>query len=127
MAKYAADRVRNVSACGWARRWAARECHDHKFDPFTTTDFYSFAAFFADIKEVAVGVQEQADALPEPSKPQSLAAIDGEIAALRRRSTRRRPSWTRPRHVGSKRWPAKPAGRGSRSSRPAASAAAARR
>ena len=38
------------------------ECHDHKFDPFTTKDFYSFAAFFAD-------VQEEAVALPGPAFP----------------------------------------------------------
>ena len=31
------------------------ECHNHKFDPFSMKDFYSMAAFFADIDEPAVG------------------------------------------------------------------------
>ena len=30
------------------------ECHDHKFDPFTTRDFYRLAAFFADVKQWGV-------------------------------------------------------------------------
>ena len=30
------------------------ECHDHKFDPFLTKDFYSMKAFFADIKETGL-------------------------------------------------------------------------
>jgi hypothetical protein len=31
------------------------ECHDHKFDPSTTHDFYALEAFFADVEEAAVG------------------------------------------------------------------------
>jgi hypothetical protein len=51
LAKYAADRVRTASSVWLGSTLACAECHDHKFDPFTTKDFYRFAAFFADIKE----------------------------------------------------------------------------
>jgi hypothetical protein len=57
-AKYAADRVRNVSTVWLGSTMGCAECHDHKYDPFTSRDFYSLAAFFADVKETAVGVQE---------------------------------------------------------------------
>ena len=36
-----------------------RQCHDHKFDPFTMRDFYSLGAFFADIKEPIIGRREE--------------------------------------------------------------------
>jgi hypothetical protein len=54
LAKYAAERVRNASNTWLGSTLGCAECHDHKFDPFTTRDFYSFAAFFADIKEQGV-------------------------------------------------------------------------
>jgi hypothetical protein len=54
LAKYAADRVRAVSATWLGSTMGCCECHDHKFDPFWTRDFYSLAAFFADIKQWGV-------------------------------------------------------------------------
>ena len=48
IAKYQADRVRTVSIAWLGSTMACCECHDHKFDPFTTRDFYSMEAFFAD-------------------------------------------------------------------------------
>ncbi|MCR9293201.1 MAG: PSD1 and planctomycete cytochrome C domain-containing protein [bacterium] len=51
LAKYIADRVRNAGSVWMASTVGCAECHDHKFDPFSTKDFYQFAAFFADIKE----------------------------------------------------------------------------
>ena len=84
MAKYSADRVRNVSSVWLAATLGCAECHDHKFDPLTTRDFYSMAAFFADVREAAVGRQAQ-DRLPTPAQTQKLAELDQQIAALQKR------------------------------------------
>lgn len=82
-AKYAADRVRNASTVWLGSTLGCAECHDHKYDPFTTRDFYQFAAFFADIQEVAVGVQEQVP-FPNPEQAVKISEIDAEIARLQR-------------------------------------------
>ncbi len=108
MAKYAADRVRNVSTVWLGATMGCAECHDHKFDPFTTREFYSLAAFFADIKETIVGAQQptwfpapgQAAALrtlrsleerrgrlkatkgPTEAQKRELAELDKQVAAL---------------------------------------------
>ena len=51
LAKYQAERVRTTTSAWLGVTLACAECHDHKFDPFTAKDFYSFAAFFSDILE----------------------------------------------------------------------------
>jgi mono/diheme cytochrome c family protein len=54
MAKYAADRVRTVGLAFLGSTFACAECHDHKYDPIKTRDFYAMAAFFADVKQWGV-------------------------------------------------------------------------
>jgi hypothetical protein len=54
LARYAADRVRTVGMAWMGSTLGCCECHDHKFDPFTMRDFYSLAAFFADLKQWGV-------------------------------------------------------------------------
>jgi hypothetical protein len=54
LAKYMGDRVRTVSTTFLGSTMACCECHDHKFDPFSTKDFYSLGAFFNDIKQWGV-------------------------------------------------------------------------
>jgi len=83
LAKYAADRVRNVSSVWLGSTLGCCECHDHKFDPFSTREFYRFAAFFADIKEKAVGRQDQ-DKVPTPDEAARLKQFDDQLAPLQK-------------------------------------------
>lgn len=54
LVRYAADRTRTTASVWLGSSLGCAQCHDHKFDPFTTRDFYRFGAFFADIKEMGV-------------------------------------------------------------------------
>lgn len=82
-AKYAADRVRNLSSAWLGSTMGCCECHDHKFDPFKTRDFYSMEAFFADVNEIAIGRQVET---PMPTAEQAARerALDEKIAAARK-------------------------------------------
>jgi hypothetical protein len=91
-AKYAADRVRNTATAFLGLTMGCCECHSHKFDPFTQKDFYSFAAFFADIKERAVGRQEQT-MLPTPEQAAGLKQLEEQIAPLQRRLDAAQAKW----------------------------------
>jgi hypothetical protein len=83
MAKYAADRVRATSEVWLGSTMGCCECHDHKFDPFSTKDFYSFEAFFADIKEQGVGARE-GTMVPDERQSAELKRFSAEIAAQRK-------------------------------------------
>ncbi|MFM7206803.1 MAG: PSD1 and planctomycete cytochrome C domain-containing protein [Planctomycetaceae bacterium] len=48
---YLADRVRNVSGAWMGATVGCAQCHDHKYDPYTSSDFYRLGAFFADIDD----------------------------------------------------------------------------
>ena len=80
-AKYAADRVRNTAAAWLGSTMACCQCHDHKYDPFTMKDFYSFGAFFADVREEPISRQEQTP-MPTPEQEARLKQLDAEIALL---------------------------------------------
>jgi len=82
IAKYAADRVRNASSVWLGATLGCAECHDHKYDPFTQKDFYSFAAFFADVKETPVGGLSSIIKLPTDAETKRLANLNGKISPL---------------------------------------------
>lgn len=48
---YQADRIRNLSGAWMGATVGCAQCHDHKYDPYTTRDFYALGAFFADIDD----------------------------------------------------------------------------
>jgi hypothetical protein len=96
LAMYAADRVRNVSAVWMGATVGCAQCHDHKFDPYTARDFYSLAAFFADVDEENHLRGGGADTTPTKRRPEipvhtrrereRLAALEVRIAELEKQS-----------------------------------------
>jgi len=64
LAKYGAERVRSVAAAWFGSTFGCAECHDHKFDPIQTRDFYELQSFFADVKQW--GVYANYGYTPEP-------------------------------------------------------------
>ncbi len=57
-ARYLTDRVRAVGSVWLGQTTGCAQCHDHKFDPISTRDFYALGAFFADVKETIIGRRE---------------------------------------------------------------------
>ena len=87
LARYTADRVRNLTEVWLASTVGCAECHDHKFDPFSTREFYELGAFFADIDQVGVyqsGENTFPPEFPVPSmeQEQSLARVRAALAEV---------------------------------------------
>jgi hypothetical protein len=91
LAKYASDRVRTLAAVWMGGTLGCAECHDHKFDPFTSRDFYSMKAFFADIKETGLMPDRGKEAwgsllqLPTAEQRKQKEALQQQLVAARER------------------------------------------
>lgn len=88
-ARYAADRVRATSGAWLGSTVGCAECHDHKYDPFTTRDFYSLAAFFADVAERGIyhganhhGSWGEMMRLPTPEQEAKQQELAATLAAM---------------------------------------------
>lgn len=102
LAKYAADRARTASVVWLGSTLGCAECHDHKFDPFTSRDFYSMEAFFADVKETGLvpdrGSKAWGSLLALPSETQRVkeedlkARLEAAKKALENRAAALAPS-----------------------------------
>ncbi len=79
LAKYAADRVRNVSAVWLGSTMGCCQCHDHKYDPFSIRDFYSMSAFFADVKQTPVGGLDLTP-MPTPGETAKITELNTAIS-----------------------------------------------
>ncbi len=90
-ARMVADRVRVIGTAWLGQTTGCAQCHDHKFDPFTTRDFYSLGAFFADIEEPILGRREDGMAVLSAEQDQQLARLD----AARARRPRNSRLWRR--------------------------------
>lgn len=78
------DRVRAVGTIWLGQTFGCAACHDHKFDPVTTRDFYSLGAFFADIKEPIIGRREDGAFVPSKAQESQLTKLQAAAAELER-------------------------------------------
>ena len=87
---YLVDRVSTLGTTWFGMSIACAQCHDHKYDPVSTRDFYSLYAFFHNIPEKGKdGTRtlnpEPRMAVPLPEQEQELAKLNGQIADADRR------------------------------------------
>jgi len=93
------DRVDATATTWLGSTIACAQCHDHKYDPFSQKDFYSFFAFFNQSEDNG---RDSAPMLPLPN-PEQQAAMDklqAEIKSLQpvleektKSATTRQPAW----------------------------------
>lgn len=82
-AKYLVDRVKSIGTTWLGQTFMCAECHDHKFDPFTTKDFYSLGAFFADIEEPLVGSRGRGTVIAGEAEMAKLKDLSDKLAAFK--------------------------------------------
>ena len=82
-ARMLTDRVRAVGTVWLAQTIGCAQCHDHKFDPISTRDFYTMGAFFADISEGIIGKREEGILVPQPAEEKKISEMNQQLAGLR--------------------------------------------
>jgi hypothetical protein len=85
-AKYAIDRATTAARMWFGLTMQCAECHDHKFDPITTEDFYRMFAFFNQVPEVPL--YDGIDCPPTmtvatPEQEAELAKLEEQIASTK--------------------------------------------
>jgi uncharacterized protein DUF1553/uncharacterized protein DUF1549/cytochrome c/concanavalin A-like lectin/glucanase superfamily protein len=88
LAIYATDRVETTSQVWLGLTMGCARCHDHKFDPISTKDFYSMAAFFRNTTQPAMdkNIMDSPPILRMPRREdvQRYAALPDEIDAAKK-------------------------------------------
>jgi hypothetical protein len=109
---YAKDRVETVSTVWLGLTTGCAACHDHKFDPVSTADFYSMAAFFRNNTMSAMDGNNAehppnifaplpADRERWTSLGNEIAKINGEIAARKSSAKADFEEWLTNAKIGS--------------------------
>ena len=80
--KYVADRVSTTGAIWLGMTVACAECHDHKFDPLKTKEFYGLYAFFHNVPEKGldrIRTDNPPPRLPVPTMEQAFQFVEAEF------------------------------------------------
>ena len=84
-ARYLTDRVRAIGSVWMGQTIGCAQCHDHKFDPISTRDFYSMGAFFADVKETIIGRREDGMLVTDEAQAAELEQRRHRVTELEQR------------------------------------------
>ena len=95
LVEYAVDRASTTASALLGLTMGCARCHDHKFDPITHEDFYSFYAFFNSIDEPGLYSQtpdanrahEPFLEVPTAAQRSQLAAYDKESSVLKQQQS----------------------------------------
>ncbi|MBM3457837.1 MAG: DUF1553 domain-containing protein [Armatimonadetes bacterium] len=85
LARYASERVNTTGQVWLGLTIQCAECHDHKYDPLTTRDYYQLTAFFNQVPEEALYRGTDAPPtllIPTPEQQKQLDEMAARIAAL---------------------------------------------
>ncbi len=84
------EQISTATRAFLAMDFSCARCHDHKFDPISTRDYYALAGIFRSTEITSHFAEEWKDGRPRALRPlapasevEKAAAIDREIAALR--------------------------------------------
>ncbi len=78
--EYVADRTHTVATAFMGLTFECARCHDHKYDPITTKEYYQLGSFFANIEERGL-ISFFTGAVPTPAMPLPSADQEKELAA----------------------------------------------
>jgi hypothetical protein len=80
--KYVVDRVNTVGAVWLGLTVGCTECHDHKYDPLKTTEFYRLYAFFHNVPEKGldrIRTDNPPPRLPVPTPEQAMQFVEADF------------------------------------------------
>jgi len=97
--EYIVDRIEATSTTWLGITLGCARCHDHKYDPLTQKDFYSFGAFFNGVPEEGLdGYKGNAKPFLQLPRPQDTAMKDMLLSAIKQKDAevlRAQSAWER--------------------------------
>lgn len=80
--KYVVDRVNTLGAVWMGLTVGCTECHDHKYDPMTSKEFYQLYAFFHNVPEKGldrIRTDNPPPRLPVPTPEQAMRFVEADF------------------------------------------------
>ena len=92
--KYVVDRVTTMGSVWLGMTVGCAECHDHKFDPLETKEFYELYAFYHNVPEKGldrIRTDNPPPRLPVPTMEQAIQFVEADFTLRDAQKTRQDP------------------------------------